>query len=272
MTRAAALFSATLCLAAAAAAQTDTVRAAPGRLRLFEADLRTDQPADTLRPEPGGQHRPCRHHDDEDTSGFFSQVVGSLFEAMFRGYAGLPNPNYGPYPYYNSTGMYAYESGNAVYLTAGAGYQRTYRGIPTLCADLRFAAAAFVLEADYQRYREKDGGERLQLASVRIGARKAPGDAVLWRNYIGWRHMEGGAALNGVLFGTALEIYPGGRMGIGLGYDIDVFPRYGTVFHDLTGSCSYFLGRTELSLGYRALITYKGSSLHGPFAGVTWHF
>ncbi|MCU0606739.1 MAG: hypothetical protein MUF78_04810 [Candidatus Edwardsbacteria bacterium] len=266
---------AALCLATAAAAQTDTARAAPGRLRLFETDLRTDQPADTLRPEPAGRHRPCRHHDDEDdTSGSFSQMFGSFFDAIFRCYAGLPNPNYGPFPYYCANGFYAHESGNAVYLTAGAGYQQTYRGIPTLSTDVRFTAAAFVLQASCQRYREpaSGGAERLHLAALKIGAGKAPGSGVLWQTHAGLRYLKGCHDQTGWLIGTVLRVFPGNRLGITAGYDLDFFPRYGTTFHDLDGSCSYFAGRAEFSVGYRALITYKGTSLHGPFAGISRHF
>ena len=59
--------------------------------------------------------------------------------------------------------------------------------------------------------------------------------------------------------------------GVAIGYDLDFFPRYGTVFHDLTGSPLYFIGCIELKAVDNALITYKGSSLQGPHIVVGLH-
>lgn len=266
-----ALFAA-LALPAAALAQSDSV----ATLRSFERDLTAPQPADTAsRPERDeGRRRHRNHHEDPDTGGFFSNLFGDLvfgiFKAAGEGYASLPNPNYGPYPYSGISGFYAHGPGNATYVTVGCGYERTHHNIPSIASRATFSAAALVIDAYYQQYRESS--DRLHLSAVRIGARKAPGGAVLWRNHAGWRHLEGSTVLNGVLFGTGFEVFPGGNTALGVSYDIDLFPKYGTVFHDLTGSCSYFLGRAEFSLGYHGLITYKGTSLHGPFAGVSWHF
>ncbi len=253
----------------------DTSAAKPGAVRTFEQDLRTSLPGDSVVYRP--HHREHRHHhedDDDDTSGFFSQLIGGIFRLAIEGYAQLPNPNYGPYPYYNASGFYAYGTGNKAYLIASTGYEHTYHDISSVTTAVKFSAAAFVLDAHYQQYQERAGGtlDRLHLTALRIGARKAAGSAVLWQNHIGMRYLKGFHDQTGGLIGTAFKIFPGGNTGVDLEYDCDFFPRYGTVFHDLTGSASYFIDRAELEAGYHALITYKGSSLHGPFFGISWHF
>jgi hypothetical protein len=254
-------------------AQGDTSKTEPGTLRTFEDDLTSPQPLDSVAYHP--HHRGHRHHDDDDdTGGFWSGVISGLFNAIGEGYASLPNPNYGPYPYYGASGFYAHGIGNATHLTVGAGYERTHQDIHGLCTDIKFSVAALVVDVAYQQYQERTGGTagRLHLAAIRIGARKAPGSAVLWQNHIGLRYVKGFHDQTGGLIGTELEIFPGNDLAITAGYDLDFFPRYGTVFHDLTGSASYFVSRIELIAGYHALITYRGSSLHGPFIGVTWYF
>ena len=272
------VLTASLCLLPAGAfAQTDTAATKAGTLRTFENDLVTPPP-DTVKPQPREREREEHHrwhHDDDDdagcdTGGFWSGVFSGLFRAIGEGYASLPNPNYGPYPYSSVSGFDAYGAGNATYLTVGLGYQHTYHAIPTACTNIKFMTAALVVDAFYQQYRESS--DRLHLSALKIGARKAVGGSVLWQNHLGLRNLKGYNDLTGGLLGTELQIYPGSQLCVTMGYDLDFFPRYGTVFHDLSGSLSCFFGRVEIVAGYNDLITYKGASLQGPFIGATLHF
>ena len=252
----------------------DTSGARPGALRTFESDLTEPQPRDSVAYQP---HRRGHHHhedDDDDTSGLFSRLIGGIFRLAIEGYASLPNPNYGPYPYCNVSGFYTFDPGNATYLIVGAGYQHTFHAIPTACTNIKFTTAALVIDGSYQQYREfsASGTGRLHLAAIKVGARKAPGSHVLWQNHLGVCYLKGDKDLTGGLLGAEFRVFPGDKVGITCGYDIDFFPKYGTVFHDLTGTFSYFIGRVELAAGYHALIAYKGASLQGPSIGVDWHF
>ena len=242
-----------------------------GRLMRFEKALSDSAATDTTLVR--------RHHDHEEECDTSSSLLGDIIffipkeilKACVASYCDLPGPNYGSYPFsFRSFFTVQYEKEPGNYFQLGGSYSYVYKDIPAGQVQADLYLHSLFLGASYQQFREK--GERLHLASARIGARKAVGDYVLWQNHFGWRYMKGTSEMSGFLFGMQFKIFTMEHMAYNIGYDFDFFPEYGTAFHELDGGISYFIGRAELKAGYQAKMIYQGPSLHGSYAGVVWNF
>ncbi len=246
---------------------------AQGRLRTFEKAL---SDGDTLDTADQQHHQRCE--EDDTTGNFWGEVLfflpREIFKACAETYAGLPGPNYGPYPYcFRSPFSASYHPSPASYLELDGGFQYTYRDIPTYETRMNYFTHSFVAALSYQQFRETvSGGQNsLHLAAVKLGVRKAVGDQLIWQNHLGWRYLKGGTGMSGVLLGTQFKIFTLNRIAVTLGYDIDLFPDNGTAFHELDGWLSYYWKRLELKAGYQAQLIWQGPSLHGPSIGLAYN-